>query len=704
MSAYASKHFSSAARIFSRTPRATFLVCLLAACFVTAAGAGKPVGIDAAGMNKMSVPGNDFYDFTNGGWLAGTEIPADRGGWGAGAELGEATNQRIIALIESIDKKKAGATSAERIAAGFYSAYMDEPGIESKGMSPLKPLLQGIAAIGDKTALSKALGASLRADVDPLNATNFFTENLFGLWVAQGFNDPAHYTPYLLQGGLGMPDRAYYLDDSARMVALRAAYLIHIANVLKLAGANDVDADARAARIFALEQKLAATHSSLEDSQDVLKANNRWRKQDFTDKAPGMVWSAFFEGAGLVKQDVFIVWHPGAVSGASTLVNSTPLSDWQDYLVYHTVNHYSGVLPKAFTDERFAFYGKTLSGTPQQQARWKRALDAANASVGDAVGQVYVAKYFPPASKARAEAMVRNIVMAFDKRIDQLEWMNAATKQQAKAKLKTLYVGIGYPDRWQDYRGLKVDRRDAFGNLLRAEAFSYQHNIAKLGRKVDTTEWCMPPQVVNAVNMPMQNALNFPAAILQPPFFDAGAPDAVNYGGIGSVIGHEISHSFDDQGAQFDAQGRLRDWWTAEDMAHFKTSSAALVAQYAAYRPFSDLAVNGQQTLSENLADLAGIAAAFDGYRAASAAKSMPGKAQSTEGYSNDQLFFIAFSQGWRSKSREAQLRQQILTNGHAPAQYRALTVRNIDAWYGAFDVKPGQALYLTPNARVRVW
>ena len=720
MSAQHICHATPVQRLLLNLPRLMIAACVLALGTAVGASAAGPapttksIGIDQNGMNKSAVPGDDFYAFTNGGWLATTEIPADRGGWSAGSQLGEATNVRIIALIEAIAKNKAAATPAARIAADFYTAYMDESGIEAKGLAPLKSSLQGIAAITDKAALAHALGASLRADVDPLNATNFFTENLFGLWVAQGFNDPAHYMPYLLQGGLGMPDRAYYLTDNPRMEALRAKYLGHIVNVLKLAGI--ADADARASRIFALERKLAEAHSSLEDSQDVLKANNLWSKRDFTSKAPGMDWTAFFDGAGLGKQDAYIVWHPGAVTGAAALVGSVALADWRDYLVYHAANHYSGALPKAFADEHFAFYGTALSGTPQQQARWKRALNAANASVGDAVGQVYVARYFPPASKAKAKAMVANIVNAFDQRIDQLDWMAAATKQQAKAKLKTLYVGIGYPDRWQDYRLLRIDPSDAFGNLMRAEQFNYRRSVAKLGRKVDATEWCMPPQVVNAVNMPMQNALNFPAAILQPPYFDAGAPDAVNYGGIGSVIGHEISHSFDDQGAQFDAQGRLRDWWTAEDMAHFKTSSAALVAQYGSYRPFSDLAVNGQQTLSENLADLAGIAAAYDGYRAAtmkkaeenaagkSAGKPIASAGTPDQGYSDDQLFFIAFSQGWRSKSREAQLRQQILTNGHAPAQYRALTVRNIDAWYGAFEVRPGQALYLAPAARVRVW
>jgi putative endopeptidase len=351
-------------------------------------------------------------------------------------------------------------------------------------------------------------------------------------------------------------------------------------------------------------------------------------------------------------------------------------------------------------DEHFAFYGTALAGTPQPQIRSKRALQAANAAIGEAVGQVYVAKYFPPASKAKAQAMVASIVRAFDARIARLEWMAPATKEQARAKLKALYVGIGFPDRWEDYAGLVIDPADAAGNLERAEEFTYRRAVAKLGRPVDATAWCMTPQEVNAVNMPMQNALDFPAAILQPPFFDPAAPDAVNYGNIGATIGHEISHSFDDQGSQFDAQGRLRDWWTPDDLAHFKAATAALVAQYSAYRPFPDLAVNGPLTLSENLADLAGLAAAYDGFRLAAAGRPEPAGAA----FTGDQLFFISYGQSWRNKAREAALRQLLIADGHAPDQYRALTVRNLDAWYAAFGVKPGQALYLDPAARVRVW
>jgi putative endopeptidase len=381
------------------------------------------------------------------------------------------------------------------------------------------------------------------------------------------------------------------------------------------------------------------------------------------------------------------------------LAGSEPLEVWRDYLLFHTLNKYSGVLPKPFAEARFAFYGTALTGVPQQSARWKRAVSAANAAVPDAVGQLFVAKYFPPASKRQVQAMVTKIVNAFGARIDRLDWMAPATKEQARAKLKTLYVGVGYPDRWVDYTGLIIDPADALGNALRTEQFNYSRRLAKLDGPVDATEWWIAPQIVNAVNLPLQNALNFPAAYLQPPIFDPAAPDVVNYAGIGTTIGHEISHSFDDQGALFDAQGRLRDWWTPEDKAHFQASSAMLVAQYSAYRPFNDLAVNGQQTLSENLADLAGVTSAYEGYLAAIAGQVEPAGA-----FTPQQAFFIAFAQKWRSKVREGAYRQQIIGDGHAPSRYRALTVRNLDEWYAAFGVQPGQKLYLAPAQRVRVW
>jgi putative endopeptidase len=637
-------------------------------------------------------PGDDFFAFANSQWMASTQIPADRSSWSANAELSESTNARIVKMIEALAADKATKGEARQVA-DFYSAYLDEAGIEAKGTAPLKPGLAAIAAIKDKTALARALGGELRADVDPLNSTNFFTENLFGLWVAQGLNDPAHNMAYLLQGGLGMPDRAYYLDTGNRMAALRTKYQAHIAAMLKLAGFDEVDT--RAARVMALETAIAQSHATREDSADVMKANNTWAAKDFAARAPGMDWKAFFRAARLDGQKQFMVWHPGALMGAASLVESADLAAWKDYLAFHHVNHFGNTLPKAFVEQRFAFYGTALQGTPQMAVRSKRALGATNAAMDQAVGHLYADRYFSADDKARVKTMVANIIAAFSKRIEKLDWMAPATRAQAQEKLRTLYVGVGYPDRWKSYAGLRISPAEAFANAERAERFRYAQQVAKLGKAPDRSEWAMPPHLVNAVNLPLQNAMNFPAAKLQPPFFDPKASDAANYGSIGGTIGHEISHSFDDTGAQFDATGRLRDWWTREDKAHFEAAAAKLVAQYNGYKPFPDLAVNGQLTLSENLADLAGLAAAYDAFKAATGGKG---------GAEADKEFFLGNAQGKRITMREASARQQVLTDSHAPGQYRAATVRNIDAWYEAFGVKPGQKLYLAPAERVRVW
>jgi putative endopeptidase len=658
---------------------------------VSAPLAEKPAAGKQANMTVL--PGDDFFTWANGDWLARTEIPADLSTWGSMGALAEDTNQRIASLIDALAADKATSGEARKVA-DFYRAYMNEAAIEQKGLAPIKPMLAQVDAINDKAGLARVLGASLRADVDPLNNTHFFTENPFGLWVAAGLHDPARNMPYLLQGGLGMPDRAYYLDNSAKMADLRAKYRQHIAAMFRLAGYSGPEA--RAARVLALETDIAKAHSSREDSANVQKADNTWTTKDFASKAPGLDWNGFFKAARLGNQKKFIVWHPGAVTGEAALVASTPLSTWKDYLAFHRLNRYASMLPKVFADQRFEFYGNALSGTPRQSVRWKRALAATNGAMDDAVGRIYVARYFPAESKVRVQQMVSNIVDAFGRRIDKLDWMAPATRAQAQQKLRTLYVGVGYPDKWKSYAGLGVSPTDAFGNAVRAEDYRYGQQIARLHQKPDRTEWSMPPQLVNAVNLPLQNALNFPAAILQPPFFDPAAPDAANYGSIGAIIGHEISHSFDDQGAQFDAQGRLRDWWTSQDAEHFKAASSKLVAQYSSYRPFPDLAVNGQLTLSENLADLAGLEAAYDAFHASQAGKGATDEA--------DRQFFTGFARSWRTKMREAAERSRLVTDGHAPPRYRTATVRNLDAWYKAFNVQPGQALYLAPEDRVRVW
>ena len=655
-------------------------------------------GIAVGSMDRSVKPGDDFYLYANGEWIKKTEIPPDRARIGVFSKLDEVSSKRTADLIGETAKGSAGRGTGAKKIADLYNSYMDEAGIEAKGLAPLKPALEEIAGIKDKKTLAYELGRTLRADVDALNNTNFHTANLFGLWVAPGFNDSDHYNAYLLQGGLQMPDREYYLADSDRMKKVREAYQTHVAAMLKLAGMSD--ADARAKRVVELEHAIATKHLSLAENEDIHKTNNTWKRGEFSAKAPGLDWTEYFRGAGLTKQESFIVWQPTAFAGESALVASESLDAWKDWMAYHEIEGAAGVLPKALADERFEFFGKTLTGAQQQRPRWQRGVAMVNAFLGDEVGKMYAKKYFPPESKARVDAMVTNLIASFNKRIDALEWMDPKTKAEAKAKLGTLYVGIGYPEAWKDYSGYEVKADDIFGNLLRGRLFDYQKDVARLGKPVDRKEWSMTPQTVNAVNLPLQNALNFPAAILQPPFFDPQAPDAVNYGAIGTVIGHEISHTFDTEGAAFDSKGRVRNWWTDADLKHFEEATARLAAQYDTYKPFPDLAVNGKQTLAENIADVAGISAAYDGYHAALGGK----KAPEQDGFSGDQQFFIAFGQNWGGKSREAALRQQVLTDPHAPGQYRALTVRNIDAWYPAFSVAAGEKLYLAPGERVKIW
>ena len=676
-------------------------IFVLPLAFAAAALAAEPVvehGVQRANMDTTVRPGDDFNLYVNGAWLKTAVIPQDQAAWGSFSTLRDKASKRTADLIEDLAKATAAPGSNEQKIGDYYASFMDEAGIEAKGLEPLKAELDAIAAIGDKHDLARALGRTVRADVDALNNTNFYTENVFGIWVAPGFNDPDHYTAYMLQGGLGLPDRAYYIGGDDKNVAILTAYIAHVAKVLTLAGVADADKKAQA--IVALETHIAQAQGSRADSEDVLKANTHWTRADFIAKAPGLDWTAFFEGASLSSQQNITVWQQSVVPGMAAAASATPLDIWKDYLTFHLLNHYSGLLPKAFADERFAFYGQTLSGTPQQQPRWKRAVSATNNALGWAVGRLYVARYFPPAYKVAAQTMVNNIKAAFARRIDALAWMTPQTKAKAKAKLTSLYVGIGYPDVWLDYAALNVVRGDALGNLKRSEQFEYARNIALLGTTVDRSTWCMTPQTVNAVNLPLQNALNFPAAILDPPFFDAQADSAFNYGAMGSVIGHEISHSFDDQGSQFDASGRLIDWWTNADFAHFRDSALRLAEQYSRYAPFPDLFVNGQQTLSENIADVAGLSAAFDGWRASLGGKPAP----VVGGLTGAQRFFIAYGQTRQQATRDETLRQQIMTDGHAPAMYRAQAVRNIDGWYEAFGVTPDQKFYLAPDARVRVW
>ena len=547
-------------------------------------------GIVVANMDRSVKPGDDFYRYANGDWIKRTEIPPDRSDIGVFDSLIDLSQKRNAGLIEEAAKANAPAGSNTRKIADLYHSYMNEAAIEAKGLAPIRQQLDAIAAIPDKHELARALGESLRSDVDALNCGCFHTPNLFGLWVAPGFNDPEHYTAYLLQGGLEMPDREYYLSNSDSIRDLRTKYQTHVSAMLKLAGFTDMDI--RAQRIVALEHAIAEKHIPLADQHDIYKANNTWKRADFTANAPGLDWAEYFRGAGLSGQPSFIVWEPTAFTGESALVASVALDTWKDWLAFHLIEDYADVLPKAFADEHFAFFGKTLSGTPEQRPRWQRAvalvndpLDRAGTSMligrgvlDDALGQVYVQQYFSPETKAQIQVMVENIIAAFRRRIDALSWMDSATKAEAQAKLTTLYVGIGYPETWRDYSAYEVKTEDIFGNLWRGGLFDYHRSLARLGRPVDRRDWCEEPQTIDACELPLQNALNFPAAYREPPNFDPRAPAAMNYAAIGSSIGHEISHTFDPQGSAFDSTGRVRNWWKPSDLAHFNAAAARLAA------------------------------------------------------------------------------------------------------------------------------
>jgi len=662
-----------------------------------AAEPGTELGINPDWMDKSVKPGDDFFEYADGGWVKSTEIPADRSSTGAflmAFNKTEEQQQQIISDLLSSDPEPG---SDEARIKSVYEAYLDTDAIEKDGLAPVQFDLRRFEAIADKQELSTVLGSQIRADVDPLNATDFQTENLFGVFVTQALSG-GEVVPYILQGGLGMPEREYYLSSDPDKAKLRTQYKAYIANVLSAAGFEN--ADKRAQAIFDLETKIARAHATREQSEDFTESATLWKRADFASKAPGIDWDAFFGAAELGGQQTFAAYHPGAITGLSKLVASQPLDVWKDWLAFHQISSNAAVLPKKFDDLRFAFYGTDLSGTPEQRSRDKRALAAVNTYLGDAFGRIYVEKYFPASAKQQVSAIVDEIKQAFARRVDAIDWLAPDTKKEALAKVQNIEVGVGYPESWRDYSSVDPKPASAYSAVQEAEKAEYAHQLAKIGKPMDRAEWWMTPQTVNAVNLPVQNALNFPAAILQPPFFDPKADPAANYGAIGAVIGHEISHSFDNNGAAFDSTGALRNWWTEGDKAQFDKAGQALAAQFDTYKPFPDLAVNGKLTLGENIADVAGLAAAYDAYH-----DSLKGKdAPVIDGFTGDQRFFIAFAQTWATKMRDAALRQRVATDGHAPGMYRALTVRNLDAWYDAFDVKPGDKLYLAPEDRVRIW
>jgi putative endopeptidase len=655
-----------------------------------ASKAGSPklgdFGVDLTGMDKQVLPGDDFNKYVNGGWEARTEIPADRSRWGGFDILRDLSDQRTRAVVEEIARDPKASAEAKK-AGLLYTSFMDEAAIEQRGANPLKSELAAIAAIKSPAGLSAYIGAAAR---DGIGAP-------IRVGVGLDAKDPDSYVVSIGQGGLGLPDRDYYLvKDNAKYAAARDAYRSHVAKMLTLAGVDDAAAKAQA--VFDLETRIATAQWSRVQSRQAEKRYNPVATADLATRFPGVDWTALLAAAHLSGPSRVIVGPPSAIEGIAKLVAGVPLATWQAYFQYRLVSSRAEVLPKAFVDEGFAF-SKVLSGTPELKARWKRGVDFVNAGMGEAVGKLYVARYFPPASKAKADELVHNLLSAMKIRLERVTWMTPETKTKALQKLASFTPKIGYPEKWRDYSGLTVTS-DAYANEVAANRFDYDWDVSKLGKKADRSEWHMTPQTVNAYANPLWNEVVFPAAILQPPFFDPNADPAVNYGAIGAVIGHEISHHFDDQGRKYDATGRLSDWWTPTDVERFKSYTDRVVAQYGAYEPLPGAHVNGELTLGENMADLAGINVAHDAWLI-----SLHGKAPAViDGYTGEQRFFLGFGQIWRSKARDAALQVQITTDPHTPGNFRPYVVRNLDAWYAAFGVKPGEKLYLAPDRRIKVW
>ncbi len=651
-----------------------------------AADGGKPAygsfGFDTQGMDKTVKPGDDFYAFANGGWAKNTPIPADRSNFGMFTVLDELSMSRSRAILD-----KAAEQPGSRIG-DLYASFMDEKAIETAGIAPLKPMLESIAALPDKAAVAAKMGDLVRQGIS----------SPFAVYVDQDDKNPDAYIAILRQGGLGMPDRDYYLKDDAALAKTRNEYKAYLARLLTLAG--EQQADERAARIVAFETGLAQIHWTKVDSRDSTKTYNKWSRADFDAKAGGFDWGHYLKAAGLDQQQQFLVGQPSAFAGTAKAIEAAPLGVLKDYLLVAALNAYAPYLSKPFVEAEFGFNQTVLSGTPENSDRWKRGVTLVKNLVGEDLGQEYVKLHFTPETKAAADELVRNVIAAMGRRIDALSWMSPDTKVKARAKLAAFTPKIGYPSKWRDYSALKIDRSDLVGNAMRGNAFEWQHNLDKLGKPIDRTEWHMTPMEINAYANFGMNEIVFPAAILQPPFFDPNADPAVNYGGIGAVIGHEISHHFDDQGAKYDMHGRLSDWWTEEDVKKFAALTDRIVKQYDAYEPLPGLHVQGALTQGENIADLAGLTVAHEAYMMSLGGKPAP----VIDGYTGDQRFYLGWAQVWRRSYREANLRQRLLTDPHSPSIQRAWVVRNLDPFYSAYKVRPSERLYLSPQDRVRIW
>ena len=646
-------------------------------------------GLDLKGYDKTVRPQDDLFRAANGHWLSTTEIPADKSSYGAFHLLADLSDKRARAIIEDLSKKKAQGGSVEQKIGDYYAAYMNTAAIDKAGLAPIKPLLDSIAAIQTRTQLATWLGAQTGVLDTPVP-----------LGIEADYQDPTINRLQTWQGGLGLPDRDYYLKkDDERLAKARAAYLDYLQTLAKAAGIADPAGSAQ--RVLALEERLAEVQWDKVSLRDPQKTYNPMTPAELAQKAPGFDWNAFFTAASLPGLDKLSASQPSYLTGAAKLLGEAPLEDLKLYLSFRAIDANASTLPKVYRDAHFQFHGAALTGAKSPLPRWQQAVGNVNGALGEAVGEVYVKRYFPAADKARMLQLVNNLLASYKESIDKLSWMTPATKAQAQDKLSKYMVKIGYPDVWRDYGALEVKAGDPVGNNLRAATFEWKRQAAKASKPVDRREWLMTPQTVNAYYNPTLNEIVFPAAILQPPFYNTKADDAVNYGAIGAVIGHEISHGFDDQGSQFDGDGKLRNWWTDDDRKAFDAIGAKLVAQYEGYEPIPGKHLNGKLTLGENIADLSGLQIAYKAYL-----RSLGGKpAPVIDGYTGEQRFFMGWSQAWREKAREERKLQLLTIDPHSPPEFRANGAAvNHDGFHDAFKTKPGDKMFKPSEDRIRIW
>jgi putative endopeptidase len=653
-------------------------------------------GLDLTARDTTVDPGNDFFRYANGSWLASYQIPEDLAGYGSFTKLALLSEDQIKSILEDLAKEGAAPGTPAWKIGELYSGYLDVAARDAKGLAPLDPYFKEVRAATTPEDIARLMGKYSRTNGGGFGGGM----SPFPFFVDQDEKDPSRYLAHFFQGGLGLPDRDYYLKtDNPRFATARDAYKEYLTTIFTLAGESDPDR--RADKIIALENKIAEVHWPREDMRNVDKTYNVMGPSDLTSSAPGFPWDVYLQAAGIADQKELVVAPPSAFTGMAKVFRETPIETWQDFLVYRLMRNNADCLPSDVDDATFDFTSKAITGAKEQRDRWKRAVHFTNRAMGDALGKIYVEKYFSPVAKQRIDELVQNLLVAMGDRIDHLDWMSPETKKAARTKLSKFNVKIGYPDTWRDYSGLDIEKGDLLGNSMRARAFNYDYNVAKLGKPVDRKEWLMTPQTVNAYYNSGMNEIVFPAAILQPPFFDPYADDAVNYGAIGAVIGHEIGHGFDDQGRKSDGDGVLRDWWTEDDAARFKARTDALVARYDAFSPLEGMHVNGQLTLGENIGDLGGLEIAHYAYQLSLKGKDAP----VIDGLTGDQRFFLSFAQIWRGKMRDAILATQVSSDPHSPVEFRVNgPLPNVDTWYAAFGVKEGDALYLAPDKRIHIW